>query len=694
MRLRHFGSYMGVVLCACVLIGMLGLSRAINEIYEASRLEYQERMELAVEDLCSQQEILENVSFRIKSSALYRPFFTERNAYYETEVVEDILKYRDYSPLIDEYYLLQRETGDVYSPQGKLTFAQFAQYRLRVEEPWLDGLFSGMEMQILAHPHDADTLLFALPFRVQTDGVRTPDTCLIFLIKRAALAGRLERISALDPSVLTVYWRDFPLLGDPSILERETISVASQEGDWQIFSFVQPAHINQRLMDFRRYFILVLTLGTVFLLAMAALIAGRSYRPISRLTARLNIPQNASAEDIEAAVNALQDAQSYTKQQLQNDLAGIARQRREIAKQLLFARLNGMRDARLDAQMAEAGIALSHPWFCVVLVKWLDGKSREETVSSMAHALADGDMSLYPAGLYRAGESILLLNFALRGQLEDFLMVLRESLEVEGGGVALFAGDVCEDMGQITLSFVSAIARREAEFSGETERMGPMEAGWYDDRQVRLMMQALREGNSLKAQTCLDALCQMLREKYPMMALQRCIWADVGSQLLRTVAQMNVQLDPGQLHMLLMAVDTHSFQQQLSRVLEQAIAASNARTAQENQQMERNVVEYIQAHLFSPQFTIAEAADAFGISERKVGAIVKLATGLPYKEFIIRLRMERAKELLAREDCNVAQTGEAVGYNNIPYFIKTFRNFTGYTPGEYRKLFEEKEDAR
>lgn len=42
----------------------------------------------------------------------------------------------------------------------------------------------------------------------------------------------------------------------------------------------------------------------------------------------------------------------------------------------------------------------------------------------------------------------------------------------------------------------------------------------------------------------------------------------------------------------------------------------------------------------------------------------------------------------------MAQTGEAVGYNNIPYFIKTFRNFTGYTPGEYRKLFEEKEDAR
>lgn len=58
---------------------------------------------------------------------------------------------------------------------------------------------------------------------------------------------------------------------------------------------------------------------------------------------------------------------------------------------------------------------------------------------------------------------------------------------------------------------------------------------------------------------------------------------------------------------------------------------------------------------------------------------------MPYKEFIIHLRIERAKELLAEERYNVAQTGEAVGYGNIPYFIKLFRKNTGYTPGEYKK---------
>lgn len=110
--------------------------------------------------------------------------------------------------------------------------------------------------------------------------------------------------------------------------------------------------------------------------------------------------------------------------------------------------------------------------------------------------------------------------------------------------------------------------------------------------------------------------------------------------------------------------------------------------------MESDVVAYIKERFFLPQFTTADVAEHFSISERKVGNVVKLATGIPYKEFIIKLRMERAKMLLANEEYNVSQTSESVGYNNIPYFIKTFRNYTGYTPGEYKKLFDQRDKSR
>lgn len=695
MRLRYFSSYLGIVFCACMLIGLLVLSRAINEINEASRIDYQEKMALAADELQMQQEILENISYRVKSSAIYRPFFASRNPYYEIEIVEDIAKFKDYSPLIDLYYCVQRETDSVFSASGKLTIAQFEHYRLGNSEGWINALFSGECFQILPHPTDPGMLLAALTFRVQTDGRRDiPDTALIFFISRDTLAGRLERISSLDTAMLTIYWKDVLLMGDDGAdSDADAISVASEDGHYRIYSAVEPTRMYARMNDFRYYFIALLFVATAVLLAVTAFVAHRGYQPLDRLLARLNIPHNASAEDMETAVKELQENNRYSMEQLQSRLIDIARERRKIAQQLLLAKLSGTHNAQMDSLLFEAGIALNHPLFCVVLVHLKGGGKQAEAVSAIARSLSDDTLNIYPAGVYQAQYDILLLNFEERDQLDEVCAILLESLEAEEKEALLSIGEICEDIGHLPLSFVSAIMRRETEMETETRQYADREAGWYDDRQIRLMMQALREGNSIKAQTCLTEAMNMLDEKYPSLLLQRCIWADIGNQLFRTAKSMDIQLDPKRLQMLMMSVDTHSFRQQLSQMLDWVAAAATQRSAQESRQTERAVIAYIEERFFLPQFTMAEVAAQFELSERTIGNIVRHATGMTYKEFIIKLRMERAKMLLTQGGYNVSQTSESVGYNNIPYFIKTFRTYTGYTPGEYKKLFDKQEEG-
>lgn len=695
MKLRYFRSHLGIVFCACILIGLFVLSYAMNEINDASWDDYREKLSLAAEELQVQQEILENVSYRVKSSAIYRPFFTSRNPYYEIEIVDDIDKFKDYSPLIDKYYCVQRETDSVFSSAGKLTIAHFEQFRLGNRAGFIDELFSGGSFQIVNHPTDENTLLFALTFRVQTDGKRnTPDTALIFFVSRDTLAGWLERISALDTSLVTIYWKDMLLLGEDGARDdADRIYVASASGDYRIYSTVEPTRIYRRLSDFRHYFIALLLLATGVLLAVAAFIAHRSYQPLDRLLARLNVPQSASMEDMEAAVKALQDSNRYTTEQLQTRLIDIAQQRKEIAQQLLLARLSGTHSAQMDTLLSDAGIALNHPLFCVVLVHTEGEGAQAEAVSAIARSLSDDDLNIYSAGVYQARYNILLLNFAEREQLDEICAILLESLEVEEKAVRLSVGDICENIAQLPMSFVSAMTRREPTLEGESQPHAGQEAGWYDDRQIRLMMQALREGNALKAQTCLTEAVSMLDEKYPSILLQRCIWADIGNQLLKTAKGMNVPVDPMSLQMLMMSADTRSFRKQLSQMLDQVAAAASERSDQESQQTGREVVSYIEERFFLPQFTMTEVASRFGLSERKVGNIVRLVTGMTYKEYVIKLRMERAKMLLTQEKTNVSQTSESVGYNNIPYFIKTFRNYTGYTPGEYRKLFDKQDEG-
>lgn len=696
MRTRYFGSYLGIVLFACILIGLLGLGHATREINDVSVMDYKEKMRLTVDELELQQEIMENISYRIKGSAMYRPFFIYRNAYYEVEIVDDFKKFKDYSPLIDQYYCIQLDTGNVYSTIGKLSIEHFAQYRLQSSPEAVDEFFTSTDFRILPHPADHDTLMFVLPFRIQSDGNRTvPDTCLIFMVRREALAGRLERIGALDLSEVSLYWNDLLLLGDGNIAQaKDALCMTSESGNYRIYSSVEPGQIYPHLQSFSHYFLAVLILVTVVLMALAAYVAYRNYKPVDRLIDRLNIPPNGSAQDIEDAVKELQDINRSTEAQLQSSLIDFARQRREIARQLLFTRLSGVHDAQLDVLLKDAGIAMEHSLFCVLLVHFRQEHGGEELVSSMVQSLSDSDVSIYPAGVYQQQHHILLINFDSREQLDELCTVILESLSIEAGGAQLYVGDICEDKSQLPISFVSAISHRETEYPLPTPPASDQEAAWYDDRQVRLMMQALVEGNAEKAKTCLTEVERLLKEQYPSQLLQRCIWADIGNQLMRTVKGMELPLDHKGLQFLLVAADTGGFVQRLSEFIDCTLAASTERTAQENDRMESDVVAYIKERFFLPQFTTADVAEHFSISERKVGNVVKLATGIPYKEFIIKLRMERAKMLLANEEYNVSQTSESVGYNNIPYFIKTFRNYTGYTPGEYKKLFDQRDKSR
>lgn len=57
---------------------------------------------------------------------------------------------------------------------------------------------------------------------------------------------------------------------------------------------------------------------------------------------------------------------------------------------------------------------------------------------------------------------------------------------------------------------------------------------------------------------------------------------------------------------------------------------------------------------------------------------------MSYKELLIELRIARAKELLLAGE-SVSSVCERLHYASAPYFIKLFREKTGFTPAKYQK---------
>jgi LacI family transcriptional regulator len=81
---------------------------------------------------------------------------------------------------------------------------------------------------------------------------------------------------------------------------------------------------------------------------------------------------------------------------------------------------------------------------------------------------------------------------------------------------------------------------------------------------------------------------------------------------------------------------------------------------------------------------IAQVAEAVGLSRRVFEQRFCIVLGRSPKEEILRVRMDRAKMLLATSDLSVATVAKKSGFTSLEYFTRAFRKHAGMTPRAYR----------
>ena len=80
----------------------------------------------------------------------------------------------------------------------------------------------------------------------------------------------------------------------------------------------------------------------------------------------------------------------------------------------------------------------------------------------------------------------------------------------------------------------------------------------------------------------------------------------------------------------------------------------------------------------------SELAAECCLSESRFTHLFKEVTGKSLTEFIMSLRIERARELLSGTEMSVREIGETVGYGDQNYFSRCFKTVVGCSPREYR----------
>ena len=95
--------------------------------------------------------------------------------------------------------------------------------------------------------------------------------------------------------------------------------------------------------------------------------------------------------------------------------------------------------------------------------------------------------------------------------------------------------------------------------------------------------------------------------------------------------------------------------------------------------------QYIREN-YQRNINLEDVAKFIGFSGSYFSTLFKKETGLGFNQYLIDVRMEKAKELLKGSDNTVTRVCHMVGYSDIKHFNLVFKRSVGMTPGEYRKI--------
>lgn len=122
----------------------------------------------------------------------------------------------------------------------------------------------------------------------------------------------------------------------------------------------------------------------------------------------------------------------------------------------------------------------------------------------------------------------------------------------------------------------------------------------------------------------------------------------------------------------------------LSALEQMAKKVENKRMQRGNNKSIEKMLIYIEERYKESDFSLDRLADKFELSPTYISKLFKEHTEKNFIDYLIEIRINASKQLLADKNLKVNDISEGVGYTNTRSFLRAFKKYTGMTPTEYR----------
>ncbi len=110
----------------------------------------------------------------------------------------------------------------------------------------------------------------------------------------------------------------------------------------------------------------------------------------------------------------------------------------------------------------------------------------------------------------------------------------------------------------------------------------------------------------------------------------------------------------------------------------------NLKVGNKHSEITRRAIEYVNKN-YKKDISLSEIAEFTGVSNSYISRVFKEDCGMGFVEFLNRIRVENAKNLIENGKLKLKEIVVKVGFNNYNYFFRVFKDIEGMTPLEYEQ---------
>ncbi len=98
------------------------------------------------------------------------------------------------------------------------------------------------------------------------------------------------------------------------------------------------------------------------------------------------------------------------------------------------------------------------------------------------------------------------------------------------------------------------------------------------------------------------------------------------------------------------------------------------------------IINYIENN-YEKDISLTYISNELSMNYSYVSSLFSQKTGVQFSKYLLKIRLEKAKDLLEKSNIKIYELGKKVGFYDSKHFNKTFKKYFGITPGQYKNKF-------